>query len=101
MDYISPLHSQRTKEDMLSQLNNLKNDMFTTMLPNLHTLANVCITLPLGTASVGRSFIQMKMIKTQLRNRLGEKSLSYLMKIAIESPQKIRFINDRIYRNMD
>jgi len=42
-----------------------------------------------GTASVERSFSQMKMIKTQLRNRLSEKSLSYLMKIAIESPQKL------------
>jgi len=31
----------------------------------------------------------MKMIKTRLRNRLSEKSLSYLMKISIESPQKL------------
>ena len=29
------------------------------------------------------------MIKTRLRNRLGEKSLSHLMKIAIESPEKL------------
>ena len=29
------------------------------------------------------------MIKTCLRNRLGEKSLSHLMKIAIESPEKL------------
>ena len=31
----------------------------------------------------------MKMIKTRLRNRLGEMSLSLLMKIAIESPHKM------------
>ena len=31
----------------------------------------------------------MKMIKTRLRNRLGEKSLSHLMNIAIESPEKL------------
>ena len=75
---------------MSLQLNNLlTNDMLKTMFPNLHTLANVCMTLPVGTASVERSFSQMKMIKTRLRNRLGEKSLSYLMKIAIESPQKL------------
>ena len=36
-----------------------------------------------------RSFSQMKIIKTRLRNRLGEKSLSYLMKSAIEAPQKL------------
>ena len=31
----------------------------------------------------------MKLIKTRLRNRLGELSLSYLMKIAIESPETL------------
>ena len=28
-------------------------------------------------------------MQTRLRNRLGEKSFSYVMKIAIESPQKL------------
>ena len=63
--------------------------MLKTMFPHLNTLANVCITIPVGTASVERSFSQMKMIKTRLRNQMGEKSLSYLMKIATESPQKL------------
>ena len=40
-------------------------------------------------ASVERSFSQMKMIKTRLRNRIGGKSLSHLMKISIESPEKL------------
>ena len=31
----------------------------------------------------------MKMIKTRLRSRLGEKSLSHQMKIAIELPEKL------------
>ena len=31
----------------------------------------------------------MKMIKTRLRNCLKERSLSFLMKIAIESPEKL------------
>ena len=35
------------------------------------------------------SFSQMKMIKSRLRNRLGEKGLSYLMKIAIESTKNL------------
>ena len=63
--------------------------MLKTMFPHLSTLANVCITTPVGTASVERSFSQMKMIKTRLRNRMGEKSLFYLMKIATESSQKL------------
>ena len=81
--------AKRPKEDMTSQLNNLVTaDMLKTMFPHLSTLANACMTIPVGTASVERSFSQMKMIKTRLKNRMGEKSLSYLMKIPIESPQK-------------
>jgi len=37
----------------------------------------------------GEKLFKNEMIKTQLRNRLSEKSLSYLMKISIESPQKL------------
>ena len=59
------------------------------MCPGLSTLAKICMTIPVGTASVERSFSQMKMIKTRLRNRLGEDNLSNLMKIAIESPESL------------
>ena len=59
------------------------------MFPNLNTLASICLTIPIETASVERNFSQMKMIKTRIRSRLGEKSLSHLMKIAIESPEKL------------
>ena len=47
------------------------------------------MTILVRTASVEQSFSQMKMIKSRLRNRLGEKGLSYLMKIAIESPKNL------------
>ena len=30
----------------------------------------------------------MKLIKTRLRNRIGQSNLSYLMKIGIETPEK-------------
>jgi len=84
MDYVSSL---QPKEDMSSQLYDLSTiEMLKPMFPNLHTLANVCMSLPVGTASVERSFSKMKMIKTRLRNKLSEKSL---MKISIESPQKL------------
>ena len=58
------------------------------MFPNLSILANVCLTIPVGTASVERSFSHMKMV-SRLRNRLGEANLSYLMKIALESPMAL------------
>jgi len=66
--------AKQPKEDMSSQLYDLStNEILKPMLPNLHTLANVCMSLPVGTASV---FQKMKMMKTRLRNRLSEKTLS-------------------------
>ena len=55
------------------------------LLPN----TQACLSLPIGTASVERSFSQMKLIKTRLCNRLEELSLSHLIKIAIESPETL------------
>ena len=42
-----------------------------------------------ATDSVERSFFQMKLIKTRLRSSLNDKSLSNLMKIALESPVEL------------
>ena len=64
--------------------------MLETVCPSLSTLAKACLTIPVGTASVELSFSQMKIIKTRLRNRLGDTiDLSHLMKIVIESPQSL------------
>ena len=63
------------------------------MLPNLHKLPTICLTNPVTTASVERSFSQMKLIKTRLRNRIGELSLSNLMEAAIESPDSLSDID--------
>ena len=65
------------------------NSMFVAMFPNLSALGNICLSIPVGTASVERSFSQMKMIKTRLRNRLGERNLAHLIRIAIEIPEKL------------
>ena len=74
--------AKKPQKDMASQLHELvTNETLISMFPNLNTLASICLTIPIGTASVERSFSQMKMIKTRLRSRLGEKSLSHLMKI--------------------
>ena len=82
--------SKQPKEDMTAQLKELAiNDTIIALLPNLHKLAVIFLSLPVATASVERSFSQMKMIKTRLRNRIGELSLSNLMKIAIESPDTL------------
>lgn len=84
------LMTKQPKEDMTAQLKELAvNDTIIALLPNLHKLAVIFLSLPVATASVERSFSHMKMIKTRLRNRIGELSLSNLMKIAIESPDTL------------
>ena len=65
--------AQQPKEDMKAQPKELTMDsMLIGMFPNLSVIANICLSIPVGTAFVERSFSQMKMIKTRLRNRLGE-----------------------------
>ncbi len=68
----------------------ITNDMLVAMFPNLNKkIAKIALTIPVSTTSVERSFSQMKLIKTRLRNSLNEGSFSHLMKIAIESPEKL------------
>ena len=82
--------SKQPKDNLQLQLKDLaSNEMMKTMFPNLSTLATISLSIPVATASVERSFSQMKLIKTRLRSRLCDTSLSHLMKIAIESPDKL------------
>ena len=75
-------------QDTVSQLKELvSNDVLKEMFPNLNKIASIGLTIPVSTASVERSFSQMKMIKTRLRNSLSDCSLSHLMRIAIEVPE--------------
>lgn len=67
----------------------VSNDMLKAMFPNLHTIASITLSIPVSTASVERSFSQMKMIKTRLRNSLTDSNLSHLMRIAIETPEEL------------
>ena len=82
--------SKHPKDNLQLQLKDLaSNEMMKNMFPNLSTLATISLSIPVATASVERSFSQMKLIKTRLRSRLSDTSLSHLMKIAIESPDKL------------
>ena len=60
------------------------------LIPNLHKLTAICLTLPVSTASVERSFSRMKQIKTILQNAMGEQSLPNFKKVAIESPKNMQ-----------
>ena len=77
------------KDDIFMQLKELRtNDMLIALFPSLHKLATICLSIPISTSSVERSFSDMKLIKNLLHNRLTELSLSNLMKIVTESPEK-------------
>ena len=52
--------------------------------PNLKKLASIALVLPVTTATVERTFSDMKMVKTRLRSRLGEDTLDYALRICIE-----------------
>ena len=79
--------AKKPTDNMKLQLKDLvANKMLKTMFPNLSKLAAISLSIPVVTASVERTFSQMRLIKTRLRSRLKGKdsSLSYLMKIAID-----------------
>ena len=57
--------------------------------PNLSRLAGIISVLPVTTATVERSFSSMKLIKTRLRNRMGDDTLENSMRICIEGPDTL------------
>ena len=63
--------------------------MIKTLFPNLSKIGAICLSISVTTASVERSFSQMKLIKIRLRSSLNAKSLSNLMKIVLESPDEL------------
>ena len=84
------LRIKQPKDDISMQLKELlTNDKLIALFPNLHKLATICLSIPISTASAEQSFSDMKLIKNHLHNRLTELSLSNLMKIVIESPEKL------------
>ena len=53
--------------------------------------AAICRVVPIQTADVERTFSQLKIIKTRLRNRMKENTLDSLLRIAIEGPPTSEF----------
>ena len=56
------------------------------IFPSIKILLTIAMVLPVSTATVERSFSDMKQIKDQLGNRLFPASMFKLMIIAIEGP---------------
>ena len=71
-------------------LQDIKSTMETSracIFPETFKTMNIFLALPIGTASVERSFSHLKMIKTRLRSHLSDCSVAQLMRISIEGPE--------------
>lgn len=53
--------------------------------PNILAVVDLLLSLPAGTSECERGFSQMKIIKTQFRNRLKASTMSMLMTIQLHS----------------
>ena len=70
------LLAKKPEDSIALQLKELiTKEMLVTMFPNLQ-IASIRLMLPVSTASVEKSFSQMKLIKTCLRNSLTEGRLT-------------------------
>ena len=67
-------------------------DGYADICPEIIKLLNILLVLPVGTASVERSFSQMKLVKTRLRSRINDRNLARLMRIATEGPELVHVI---------
>ena len=60
------------KDDISMQLKELlTNDMLIAIYPHLHTLATICLSIPISTASPEQSFSDMKLIQNRPGNHLN------------------------------
>ena len=59
-------------------------------------MLNIIMALFVGTATVERTFSQLKIIKTRLYNRISDVNLVRIMRIAIEGPELVSVNFDEI-----
>lgn len=54
--------------------------------PGMSFLAQVALSIPITSAPVERGFSQVKLIKTELRNRLSDETLLWLLMVSLNGP---------------
>ena len=64
----------------------LDQSLTASVYPCMSKLAKICRVIPIHTADVERTFSQLKLIKSDIRNRMCEKTLDALLRIVIEGP---------------
>jgi len=76
-------------KDLVSFLTWYENGDLPQYYDGLTTLLRIAVVLPVSTSSVERSFSAMKIIKSRMRNRLGEDALEALMISSVEGPSEL------------
>lgn len=72
-------------KNVLDILNAIKRDEMENLLPNVVIAYRIFITTPVSVALGERSFSKLKLIKTYLRNAIGQDRLNSLSIISIEN----------------
>ena len=83
--YLKDNYSQRKHRDVISDLCSSTSPA-SIVYPNMSVIAKICRVIPIHTADVERTFSQLKMIKTGIRNRMCEQTLDALLRIVTEGP---------------
>ena len=78
-------NSQPSLQDTLQSMQ--EYEAYLSIFPQMFSLMNILLAIPMSTATVERSFSQMKLVKNRLRNRHSDVSLPQHMRIAIEGPE--------------
>ena len=78
-------NSQPSLQDILQSMQ--EYEAYKSIFPQMFSLMNILLAIPMSTATVERSFSPMKLVKNRLRNQLSDVSLPQLMRIAIEGPE--------------
>ena len=88
-DSVSESKEAASLESVIADLSS--NAFAATVYPNMTAMGKICRVVPIHTADVERTFSQLKIIKTRVRNRMLEKTLDSLLRIAIEGPKLEEF----------
>ena len=78
-----------TSDELVSKM--CSNVSLQNLFPSLCNFAGSFKVLPPHTSDCERDFSQMKLIKTNLRNRMSERTLDALLKLVIEGPDLDKF----------
>ena len=67
----------------------LADPVLTNLFPNVIKLVKLAAICPFGNASVERVFSLLKLVKNRLRSKVTQKTLDMLIRIKLESPDKL------------